>query len=94
MCYMSAVTVLFLLSIHLIWAALIRLHLGTQHSSLETFINLLLFTEVSVSHNSSEIILICWFVVQETFIIIINVKNSFAAYLFCGNNDTTICIRF
>ncbi len=45
--------------------------------------------EVSVSHNPSEIILICWFAAQETFFIIINVKNSFAAEYFCGNNDTT-----
>ncbi len=30
----------------------------------------------SVSHKFSEIILICWFAAQETFIIIINVKNS------------------
>ncbi len=32
-----------------------------------------------VSHNPLEIILICWFGAQETFIIIINVKNNFAA---------------
>ncbi len=44
---------------------------------------MLLFTrEVSVSHNPSEIILICWFAAQETFLIIINVKNSFAAEYF------------
>ncbi len=29
------------------------------------------------------------FAAQETFFIIINVKNSFAAEYFCGNNDTT-----
>jgi len=29
-----------------------------------------------VSHDPSEIILICWFAAQETFLIIINVKNS------------------
>ncbi len=33
----------------------------------------------SVSHDPSEIILICWFGAQETFIIIINVENSGAA---------------
>ncbi len=30
----------------------------------------------SVSHDPSEIILICWLAAQETFIIIINAKNS------------------
>ncbi len=34
----------------------------------------------SVSHDPSEIILICLFDVQQTFIIIINVKNSSADY--------------
>ncbi len=33
----------------------------------------------SVSHDPSEIILICWFGAQETFHIIINVENSCAA---------------
>ncbi len=42
-----------------------------------------------MSHNPSEIILICCFAAQETFLNIINVKNSFAAEYFCGNNDTT-----
>ncbi len=38
----------------------------------------------------SEIILICWFFAQETFLIIINIKNSCAASsYFCGN-----CIFF
>ncbi len=32
-----------------------------------------------MSHDPSEIILICWFAAQETFIIIINVENSCAA---------------
>ncbi len=32
----------------------------------------------SVSNDSSEIILICWFAAQERFIIIINVENSAA----------------
>ncbi len=42
----------------------------------------------SVSHDPSEIILICWFAVQDTFLIIINVENSCAAsYFFCGNGD-------
>ncbi len=45
----------------------LRLHLRMQHSSLKT------------SHNPSEIILICSFTAQETFLIIINVKNCFAA---------------
>jgi len=31
----------------------------------------------SVSHDPSEMILICWFAAQETFLIIINVENSF-----------------
>ncbi len=38
----------------------------------------------SVSHDPSEIILICWFTAQETFLIIIDVENSCAAYYFCG----------
>ncbi len=33
----------------------------------------------SVLHNPSEIILICWFGAQETFLSIINVENSYAA---------------
>ncbi len=33
----------------------------------------------SVSHDPSEIILICWYAVQETFLIIINIENSYAA---------------
>ncbi len=36
---------------------------------------------------SSEIILICWFAAQETFLIIINVEDSCAAQYFCGNRD-------
>ncbi len=46
--------------------------------------------ESSVSHDPSEIILICWFAAQETFffIIIINVQNSCAASYFCGNCDS------
>jgi len=32
-----------------------------------------------VSHDISEIIIICWFAAQETFIIITNVENSCAA---------------
>ncbi len=43
----------------------------------------------SVSHDPSEIILICWFAPQETFIIIIiNVENNCAASYLCGNRDT------
>ncbi len=34
---------------------------------------------------SSEIIIICWFAAQQTFLIIINVENSCAAQYFCGN---------
>ncbi len=37
---------------------------------------------------SSEIILICWFAAQETFLIIINVKNSCAASYFFIETDT------
>jgi len=39
----------------------------------------------TVSHDLSEIILICWFAAQETciIIIIINVENSWAALYFC-----------
>ncbi len=40
----------------------------------------------SVSHDPSEIILICWYP-QETFHIIINVKNSCAASYFCVTHD-------
>ncbi len=36
----------------------------------------------SVSHDSSEIILICWFAAQETFITIINVENSLLLSIF------------
>ncbi len=39
----------------------------------------------SVSHNPSEIILICWFAAQETFLIIINAENSWAAILILTN---------
>ncbi len=38
----------------------------------------------SVSHDPSEIILICWFAAQETFIII-DVENSHDASYFCKN---------
>ncbi len=38
--------------------------------------------QTSVSHDPSEIILICWFAAQETFLIIINVENSCAAQYF------------
>ncbi len=41
----------------------------------------------SVSHDPSEIILIYWFTTQETFLIITNVENSYAAQYFCGNRD-------
>ncbi len=39
----------------------------------------------SVSHDPSEIILICWFAAQKTFLFIISVENSCAAQYFCGN---------
>ncbi len=48
-----------------------------------------IITQSSVPHYPSEIIIICWFDAQETFIIIIiNVENSsyFASY-FSGNCD-------
>ncbi len=35
----------------------------------------------SVSNDFSEIILICWFAAQETFIIIINIENSCAVFV-------------
>ncbi len=41
-----------------------------------------------ISCDPSEIILIYRFAAHETFLIIINVKNSCAAYYFCGNCDT------
>ncbi len=40
----------------------------------------------SVSHDPSEIILICWFAAQGTLLIIINVENSCAASYFCGKD--------
>ncbi len=43
---------------------------------------------------SSEIILICWFAAQETFLIIINVENSHAAQYFCENCDTMYFLVF
>ncbi len=36
---------------------------------------------ISVSHDPSEIILICWFGAQETFLII-SVKNTFVLLIF------------
>ncbi len=42
----------------------------------------------SVSHDPSEIILICWFAAQETFLIVIGVENSCAASYFCEYRDT------
>ncbi len=41
----------------------------------------------SVSHDPSEIILICRFAAQETFLIISNAENSYAASYFCENRD-------
>ncbi len=45
---------------------------------------------VSLQHHTSdpsEILLICWFAVQETFLIIISVENSCAAEYFYENNS-------
>jgi len=43
----------------------------------------------SVSHDPSEILLICWFATQETYVfIIINAVNICAAKIFCENRDT------
>ncbi len=39
------------------------------------------FPQSSVSHGPSEIILICWFGAQETFIIIINVENGLSFWM-------------
>ncbi len=50
-------------------------------------------TQSLVSHGPSEIILISWFVAQETFNIIINVKNICATDSFCENNDTFRILR-
>jgi len=40
-----------------------------------------------LSHDPSEIILICRFGAQEIFLIIINVENSRAASYICGDHD-------
>jgi len=39
-------------------------------------------------HDPSEIILMCWFAAQETFIIVINVEKRCAASHFCGNHPS------
>ncbi len=44
----------------------------------------------SVSHDPSEIILICWFSAQETFIIIINIENLVLLNIFA---ETMIFFR-
>ncbi len=36
-----------------------------------------------MSHDTSEVILKCWFAIQEKNIIIINVENSFAVIFLC-----------
>ncbi len=41
------------------------------------------FLQSSVSHDPPEIIIIYWFAVHETFLIIMNVENSCAASYFC-----------
>ncbi len=51
----------------------------------------------SVSHEYLEIILIRWFGVRETFPVIINIENSYAAYYFCGkfcNNAKIFTVTF
>ncbi len=46
------------------------------------------FLQSSVSHDSSEVILICGFAAQEIFLIIINVENSCVANYFWLNHET------
>jgi len=41
----------------------------------------------SLSHDPSEIILICLFAAQETFLIIFYVENRSAVSYFCGNHE-------
>ncbi len=41
-----------------------------------------------MSHDPPEIILIWWFGAKETFLIIINAENTWAAKYFCVNRDT------
>ncbi len=41
-----------------------------------------------MSHDSSEIILKCWFCAEEIFLLIMNHENSCAAQYFCENQDT------
>ncbi len=43
----------------------------------------------SVSHDPSEIIWICWFAAQETFLTMINVENNCAALCVC----VCVCVR-
>ncbi len=50
-------------------------YLLQKYSELYRFFSII----TPVSHNSSEIILICWFVAQEAVLIIINAENSSAA---------------
>ncbi len=45
-----------------------------------------------MSHDNSEIILICWFAAQETSLIIINVENSCASYCI-GKHGTIIFLQ-
>ncbi len=47
----------------------------------------------SVSHDPSEIIIICSFAAQESFLIIINVENSCDAEYVCGNHDSLEIFR-
>ncbi len=44
--------------------------------------------QFSVSHDPSEIILICWFGAYGTSLIIISVENGCADEYFYGNHDT------
>ncbi len=45
------------------------------------------------SHNPSEIILICWFAAQETFLIIINVEKLFSL-IFLGETGFFVKWKF
>ncbi len=48
------------------------------------------FLQSSVSHDLHQIIVICWFAAQETFLIIFNVENSHAAKYLVENSDTFV----
>ncbi len=50
--------------------------------------------QFSVSHDPSEIILICWFGAYGTSLIIISVENGCADEYFYGNHDTFLSGKF